>query len=116
MTYQQKIKFIELNNKIIDYLKENGFNTFYNDDLRVKDLFIDAKRINKTNNSLLKLEDYDSVLRLLSGYCLKTERLIYFNLYPNKENTIEKIFIYLVLESQYANKQCYEYFKLKSTL
>jgi hypothetical protein len=111
MSYLELKKYIEINNLIIDTLKEQGYNTFFNNEVRVNEILSSAKRKNKLNNYLINENNFDDAVCRYSGLDLKSNLIVNFNLYPKKENTIKQIFIYEVLESQYATKQSYEYFK-----
>ena len=111
MTYSETQKYTEINNYVLEYLKEQGYNTFFNNEIKIKELLSSAKRKNKLNNYLIKENNLDDAVCRYSGLDLKTNTVVNFNLYPKSENTIKQIFIYEVLESQYATKQAYEYFK-----
>lgn len=111
MTYQESKKFKNINDKVIEILKEHGYNTFYNSEERIKEMLFSAKIYNKKNNSLLKNEYYDDNVYSFDCKCLKTDKLINCSLKPKKENTIKKLFVYEVLKSQYATKDMFSYFK-----
>jgi len=111
MTYQDAQKYAAIQSEVIEYLKEQGYNTFFNDYEMLKDLVETAKRLNKTNNSLLQYEDYEGVVMYISAKDLKTNEVVTKQLTAKKENTTKQIFIYQVLKSQHATLDMYEHFK-----
>ena len=112
MTNQDRIKFEPILNTILDTLKGSRanqliFNISYP---QLVDLVKTAKRKNKLNNYLLKNSD-NSTVSVFN--CLDTDKneLVNIAVRPNEQNTVKQLFIYEVLNNQFATKQEYTYFK-----
>jgi|SRR6187402_728111 len=111
LTYNERVKFEAIKDNVITYMVDKGYNTFHINYEMLCDLVSYAKHYNKNNNSLLRYNDLDSDVWQCEVKDLKTDSLVWIKTTAKKENTIKQLFIYEVLKSQYATKQCFTHFK-----
>lgn len=113
LTYNDRKFFEALTSEILNELQEIRenrliFNINYS---QLCDLVKTAKRLNKLNNSLLKNDDFDSIVVRYNVLDKDTNSLVWITLTPKKENTVKKLFVYELLNSQYATLQEFKQFK-----
>ena len=111
MTYSEKNTYVSLTDKILEILKENGYNISYISELEISDCLKSAKYYNKLNNLLVNDNDNLTNVCEFDCKCLIKNDLIYLQLKPNKLNTTKQMFIYMILKNQYATKQMFELFQ-----